>query len=165
MLICVSEAGLRLRLPRPSGFPLRPDWRTRRSKAKLVIRLAFHWIGGAASPPCDAVEFSGCAAPEGCSPAADSSTWAASTAAAVCARASATGAAALLRTGAATPATQLRCGGGAGKLALLDALVDDDGEIAAGGVDDRGQALRGRLDEEEELREELFLARQGGELP
>jgi hypothetical protein len=56
-------------------------------------------------------------------------------------------------------------GGGCrtGELALLDALVDDDGEIAAGGVDDRGQALRGRLNEEEELREELFLARQGGE--
>ena len=54
-------------------------------------------------------------------------------------------------------------GGGSGKLALLDALVDDDGEIAASGVDDRNQTLRGRLNQEEELREELFLARQGGE--
>ncbi len=104
----------------------------------------------AASPPCDAVAFSGCAAPEGCSPAADSSTWAASTA----------GASALLRPQGLRPLPplpelppgfyhwasalallrlELR---GACKLALLDALVDDDGEIAAGGVDDRRQTLR-----------------------
>ena len=55
------------------------------------------------------------------------------------------------------------CGCGAGELVLFDALVDDDGEVAAGGVDDRGQTLRGRLNQEEELREELFLARHGGE--
>src|SRR5229473_1663592 len=50
-----------------------------------------------------------------------------------------------------------------GKLALLDTLIDDDGEIAAGGVDDRGQTLRRGVDQEEELREELFLARHGGQ--
>ncbi len=53
---------------------------------------------------------------------------------------------------------------GAGELALLDALVDDDCEVAASCVDDRREALRGGLNEEEELREELFLARHGRQL-
>src|SRR5258708_22233017 len=55
------------------------------------------------------------------------------------------------------------CCCGTGELALLDALIDDDGEIAAGGIDDRCQTLRRRVDEEKELREELFLARHGGQ--
>ena len=64
-------------------------------------------------------------------------------------------------TGAAGASTGTAAG--AGKLALFHALIDNHSQIAAGGVDDGGQALRRRLNQEEELREELFLARQGGE--
>src|SRR5258707_6615693 len=62
-----------------------------------------------ASPPCDAVAFSGCAAPEGCSPAADSSTCAAASTAGASTAASTAGAsttaAGASATGAAGAAT------------------------------------------------------------
>src|SRR5207237_9036493 len=58
----------------------------------------------AASPPCDAVAFSGCAAPEGCSPAADSSTCAAASSAGASAFASGAAASAAGTAGAAAAA-------------------------------------------------------------
>ncbi len=49
------------------------------------------------------------------------------------------------------------------KLALLDSLIDHDRQVATRGIDHRGEALRGGVDQEEKLREELFLARQGSQ--
>src|ERR1700758_4612343 len=49
------------------------------------------------------------------------------------------------------------------KLLLFNCLIDDDCQIAAGCVDDCCQTLRRGVDEEEQLREDLFLARHGGQ--
>ena len=59
--------------------------------------------------------------------------------------------------------SRCRCSGGrcaCGELVRLHGLVDDNCEVAAGCVDDCGDAGCRRVDEEEELGEELFLARQ-----
>ena len=50
------------------------------------------------------------------------------------------------------------------KLVLLHALVDHHGQIAAGCIDAPCQALGRRLDQEQQLREDLFLARHGRQL-
>src|SRR5580700_11750285 len=49
------------------------------------------------------------------------------------------------------------------KLFLLHTLAQHHGQVAAGGVEHRCQPLRRRIDEEEQLREDLFLARHGGQ--
>jgi hypothetical protein len=57
-----------------------------------------------------------------------------------------------------------RSSSGTAKFTLFDALVDYDCEVAARSVDNRRQALCRRLDEEEKLREQLFLTWHVGKL-
>src|SRR5205807_3815257 len=74
------------------GFRCAQTSAPRETRRNLVLPHPSTGSLVAASPPCDAVEFSGCAAPEGCSPAADSSTCAAASAVGASAFASCAGA-------------------------------------------------------------------------